>query len=40
MVTPRNHIDLWSDGTIWKSGVYREKAEIGIFFETGLCFLH
>lgn len=36
-VIPRNHIDLWSNGIIWKSGVYREKSEIGIFLETGLC---
>lgn len=39
VVTPRNRIDLWSSGIIWKSGVYREKAEIGIFLGTGLCSL-
>lgn len=29
--------DLCSDGIIWKSGVYREKAETGIFLEAGIC---
>lgn len=31
---PRNPIDLWSNGIIWKNGVYREKREIVIFLET------
>ena len=39
VVTPRNHVDLGSDGIIWKSGVCREKSEISIFLESGLCSL-
>lgn len=36
-VIPRGHIDLWSSGMLWKSGVHREKSELGIFLETVLC---
>lgn len=39
VVTPRNHVDLWSNGMIWKTGVYREKSKTGIFLETGHCSL-
>lgn len=34
-----NHIDLLSNGIIWKSGVYTEKSETPIFLGTGLCSL-
>lgn len=30
-------MDLWSNGIIWKSGVYREKSEIVISLKPGLC---
>lgn len=36
---PRSHIDLLSNGIVWKQRDYTEQRETGIFHKAGLCSL-